>query len=90
MIFPTAASGTVLRRAFVLLQSCSSVCMECVDNIPLQSALGQAVNTAAIFALQEDARLLHRRKVAVAKLATLKPIEKVQHTMDSFISISSG
>jgi hypothetical protein len=76
-VFGTEQSGPLLLRGFALLQSCTEICIDCVDNIPMQSALNQAVSTIAVYALQENARLLARRRVAAAEFATLKPIAKV-------------
>ena len=37
IIFPIADIPVVLERSFNLFQSCSKVCIECQDNIPMQS-----------------------------------------------------
>lgn len=75
--FSTELALTMLARSHPLFGSCAMICQECRDNLPMQSALMQSINTICIYVLQENARLLHRKKTAAEALSKLKPIEKV-------------
>ena len=77
VIYSTDESEILWIRCYMLFQTCSKLCIEAVDNIPMQSSLNQCINTIALFILQEDARLLHRRQAAKEELSQLKPVEKV-------------
>ncbi len=75
-IFSAAAANEFLTKLLPLFQSNANVCFACKANLPLQSALLQAVNVLALYVLQEDAYLQFRRRAAAQELATLKPIAK--------------
>lgn len=76
-VLSTAESEALLHRCHHLFKSCSQICIEGIENIPMQSALMQSVNTIAIYLLQENARLLRFRNLASEELATLKPVAQV-------------
>ena len=76
-VFTTVESETLLHRCYKLFNSCAQICVEGIENIPMQSALMQSVNTIAIYLLQENARLLRFRNLAAEELAMLKPVAQV-------------